>query len=55
MYSLFLVLCVALVILSPLALELFLTVMEERADRRRALRRMQAKGPSIAWASPRLR
>ena len=55
MYSLFLVLCVAVVILSPLALELFLSVCEDRAQQRRAIRSVKAKGPSIAWASPRLR
>ena len=58
MYSLFLVLGVALVILSPLALELWLTAYEGRAQSRRAKRTPispKAKGPSIAWASPRVR
>ncbi len=55
MYSLFLVVCVALVILSPLALELLLTVYEGRAERRRILRRAAAQSPGLVWASPRLR
>ncbi|HLI77583.1 MAG TPA: hypothetical protein VKV02_11600 [Acidobacteriaceae bacterium] len=61
MYSLFLVVGVALVILSPLALELFLTAAERRAERasrlrrRRVIRAANAKGPGIAWAPARLR
>ena len=54
MYTLFLVICVAFVILSPLVLDLWLTIYEKREERRRSLRLRQAKGPSIAWASVRL-
>lgn len=52
MYSFFLVVCVALAILSPLALELWLTMHEARTERRRLNQAAaKAKGPGIAWAS----
>lgn len=48
MYPLFLVVCVAVVILSPLALELFLTAWEYRALRKRE---QANESPRNAWAS----
>ncbi len=54
MYNLFLALAVLLVISSPLFLDLYLSAREARFERRRASAQVQAKGPSIAWASSRL-
>jgi hypothetical protein len=55
MYPLFLIVSVALVTLSPLALELWLTWLENRTARRRAQEILQTQHPDLAWAFPRLR
>ncbi len=55
MYPLFLVVAVALVILSPLALEFWLTWYEDRKERCRAQQAIQAEHPELAWAFPRVR
>jgi hypothetical protein len=52
MYSLFLVCSVALVILSPIALELWLSWLEARAERRRLF--VEQETPGIVWASDRI-
>ena len=55
MYPLFLVVSVTLVTLSPLALELWLTRLEDRRARRHAHEILQTEHPDLAWALPRLR
>lgn len=58
MYSLFLVLAVALVVLSPLALELFLTTIEHRRQQRKAQRfatLTKTHHPNLTWTPARPR
>ena len=58
MYSLFLVLGVAFVILSPLALELYLTAVERRRQHLEAKRfasLTNATGASLPWTPARAR
>ena len=54
MYLLFLVVSAALVTLSPLGLELWLSLSEAQAERRPFHKGTKAEGPDIAWASSRL-
>lgn len=54
MYSLFLVLCVALVILSPLVVELWLSAYEYRAERRQANQARITTRPKVSLASVRM-
>ena len=60
MYTILLLLCILVVVLSPLALDVWLTAKETRALRREALLRRRAtaygnaKGPRLVWASPRM-
>ncbi len=58
MYSLFLVLGVALVILSPIALELYLTVLERRRqhqEEKRFASLTNVTGASLPWTPARAR
>ena len=58
MYSLFLVLGVALVILSPVALELYLTAVEHRRQRqaeKRFAALTQTNAPGMPWTPARAR
>ncbi len=56
MYNLFLALAVVLVVFSPLALDLYLTICESRHGRQRLNFARKAGSPgTIAWASARVR
>ena len=50
MYTLALVLALAAIVLSPIALDSFLTYRETRRERQ-ALRALQSESPRLAWAS----
>ena len=54
MYNLILILSMLVVVLSPLFIDLLLSVQEMRSDRTH-VERDTKKGPPYAWASPRLR
>ena len=54
MYTLVLVVCALAVVLSPLVLDWYLSYQESRIERR-VLSFAKAKGPRLAWASPRTR
>ena len=54
MYNLILVFSMLAVVLSPLLLDLYLTLREKKTERR-PIRSQKKRGPSLAWASPRLR
>ena len=57
MYTLVLTLCIIAVVLSPLALDLYLSRAEARLNKkgRRVLLSSKKKGPQLVWASSRTR